>query len=73
VITDFNLAEDDYIVLDHVLDLTDPNVKVGTSDDGDVMIKFLGSGATIEINGLQNQGFDNLTQLDAAISLTVNP
>ena len=66
---DFNAAEDT-LVLEGVLDADDPNVSLGASADGDVLLQFAGSGATVELNGFQAANYANLGQLDAAINIT---
>jgi Ca2+-binding RTX toxin-like protein len=73
VITDFNVAEGDTLGLHGVLDLVDSNVSVSSTDEGDVLIKFKESGATIELDGFQNQNYGNLTELAAAIDIATFP
>ena len=56
-----------------VLDALDPNVSLGASADGDVLLKFAGSGGTVELNGFQAANYADLTQLDAAINIAYQP
>ena len=68
VITDFNTAEDS-------LNFYDPygggkvDLHVGSSADGDVM--FTWNGGSVELNGVQNQGWTNVQDLqNAGIDVT---
>jgi D-arabinose 5-phosphate isomerase GutQ len=69
---DFNAAEDS-LILEGIVDANDANVSLGASADGDVLLTFGGSGATVELNGFQAANYANLGQLDAAINITYQP
>ena len=64
---------EDTLVLEHVLDAFDPNVSLGASADGDVLLTFASSGATVELNGIQANGYNSLDQLGADINIAYQP
>ncbi len=72
MILDFNAA-DDTLVLKGITDAFDPNLSLSHSADGDVLLKFAGSGATIELNGFQASNYNSVDQLDAAINIAYQP
>lgn len=63
VITDFDPLQDALELLDPY-GAGSPNVFVGSSADGDVMFSF--NGGTVELNGVQNQGWSSVQDLQNA-------
>jgi len=67
------MRTDDTLILEGITDALDPNVSLGASADGDVLLTFSGTGASVELNGFQATNYSSLDQLDAAINITYQP
>jgi Ca2+-binding RTX toxin-like protein len=60
------------LVLEGLADANAPGVTVGSTADGDVLITFA-NGSSVELDGIQNQGWSNLDQLDDFVQIAYQP
>ena len=71
IIADLDISME-ALVLEGLADANAPGVTVSSTDDGDVLIKFA-NGSSVDLDGIQNQGWSNLDQLDDFVQITYQP